>query len=82
MLNPQYATLFSYYNSSSGVIQIASMLPHFLQEKWTTLASSYKKTHQVSFEETSDDLVENVFEILDSHLEYVQICVKDNDLNC
>jgi hypothetical protein len=27
-------------------------------------------------------LVENVFEILDSHLEYVQICVKDNDLNC
>jgi hypothetical protein len=24
----------------------------------------------------------NVFEILDSHLEYVQICVKDNDLNC
>ena len=25
------------------------MLPHFLQEKWTTLASSYKKSHQVSF---------------------------------
>ena len=49
MLNPQYATLFSYYNSSSGVISIVSKLPHFLQEKWTTLASSYKKTHQVSF---------------------------------
>ena len=49
MLNPQYATLFSYYNSSSGVIPIVSKLPHFLQEKWTTLASSYKKTHQVSF---------------------------------
>ena len=49
MLHPQYATLFSYYNSSSGVIPIISMLSHFLQEKWTTLASSYKKTHQVSF---------------------------------
>jgi hypothetical protein len=49
MLNPQYATLFSYYNSSSGVIPIVSKLPHFLQEKWKTLASSYKKTHQVSF---------------------------------
>ena len=33
MLNPQYATLLSYYNSSSGVIPIVSKLPHFLQEK-------------------------------------------------
>ena len=49
MLNLRYATLFSYYNSSSGVIPIVSKLPHFLQEKWTALASSYKKTHQVSF---------------------------------
>jgi hypothetical protein len=28
---------------------LLSKLPHFLQEKWTTLAASYKKTHQVSF---------------------------------
>jgi hypothetical protein len=43
MLNSQYATLFSYYNSSSGVIPIVSKLPHFLQEKWKTLASSYER---------------------------------------
>jgi hypothetical protein len=49
MLNLRYTTLFSYYNSSSGVIPIVSKLPHFLQEKWTTIASSYKKTHQLSF---------------------------------
>ena len=49
MLNPKYATLLSYYNSSSGVTPIVAKLPHFLQEKWTTQASSYKKFHNLAF---------------------------------
>ncbi|CAG2195834.1 unnamed protein product [Mytilus edulis] len=49
MLNPKYTTLLSYYNSSSGINPIVAKLPYFLQEKWTTRASSYKKSHDIAF---------------------------------
>ncbi|CAC5421662.1 unnamed protein product [Mytilus coruscus] len=49
MLNPKYTTLLSYYNSSSGINPIVAKLPYFLQEKWTTHASSYKKSHKIAF---------------------------------
>lgn len=39
--NEQYATLLSYYDSSSGVSPIISKLPGGLQGKWVYKASKY-----------------------------------------
>ena len=47
--DPQYSTLLSYYDSSSGVIPIVRKLPSSIQGKWTTRASKYKKDHMVPF---------------------------------
>ncbi|KAK3086079.1 hypothetical protein FSP39_013163 [Pinctada imbricata] len=47
--NPKYATLLSYFDSSSGIIPIINKLPRNLQEKWTTQASNYKKKHQTAY---------------------------------
>ena len=44
-----YSTLLAYFDSSSGVGPIVQKLPYGLQEKWTTQAYKYKKTHNVSF---------------------------------
>lgn len=45
----RYASLLSYFDSSSGVSPIVSKLPYGIQEKWTTEASKYKLTYSVSF---------------------------------
>jgi len=47
--NPKYATLLSYFDSSSGVRPIVNKLPFGLQEKWTSQASKYKSKYHVSF---------------------------------
>ena len=47
--NPQYSALLAYFDSSSGVIPIVNKLPFGIQEKWTSFASSYKRTHNVAF---------------------------------
>ena len=47
--NPKYATLLSYFDSSSGVNQIVSKLPFSIQGKWTSRASKYKSERGVSF---------------------------------
>ncbi|XP_065944078.1 uncharacterized protein [Magallana gigas] len=47
--NEQYATLLSYYDSSSGVNPIISKLPQGLQEKWVSQASKYKRYYCVPF---------------------------------
>ena len=40
--NPQYATLLSYYDSSSGVNPFICKLPQPLQNKWVSQAAKYK----------------------------------------
>ena len=45
--NPQYATLLSYYDSSSGVNPIICKLPQPLQNKWVSQAA--KKYYSVLF---------------------------------
>nr|XP_022312019.1 uncharacterized protein LOC111117241 [Crassostrea virginica] len=40
--NPKYATLFGYFDSSTGVNPIVSKLPSFMQGKWTDRAAKYK----------------------------------------
>ena len=47
--NPQYATLLSYYDSSSGVNPIICKLPQPLQNKWVSQANKYKKYYSVPF---------------------------------
>ena len=47
--NPQYATLLSYYDSSSGVNPIICKLPQPLQNTWVSQAAKYKKYYSVSF---------------------------------
>ena len=47
--NPKYATLLSYFDSSSGILPIINKLPYNIQEKWTTQASNYKKRYDISY---------------------------------
>lgn len=47
--NEQYATLLSYYDSSSGVNPFISKLPQGLQMKWVSQASKYKRYYCVPF---------------------------------
>lgn len=47
--DPRYASLLSYYDSSAGVLPIASKLPHAVQQKWINEASRYKSYNDVSF---------------------------------
>lgn len=47
--NSLYASMFSYYDSSTGVKPIVSKLPHGMQERWTVQASTYKTMHEVAF---------------------------------
>ena len=44
-----YASLLSYYDTSSGIKPIVNKLPAQLQEKWTSRAISYKKKYGVPF---------------------------------
>jgi len=46
--DPKFMTLFSYFDSSSGVSPIVTKLPHFLQEKWVNQASNFKSRHNVA----------------------------------
>ena len=49
MHDERYAKLLSYFDSSSGVIPIVGKLTRQIQEKWASRATSYKRTHHVSF---------------------------------
>ena len=49
MADPKYQSLFSYYNSSSGINPVVGKLPYNLQEKWTSHAFRYKMTNNVTF---------------------------------
>ena len=44
-----YRSLFSYFDTSSGVNPIVGKLPYSLQEKWTTKAMNYKSSHNVPY---------------------------------
>ena len=48
-LEPKFAALLAYYDSSSGVIPIVNKLPYNLKEKWVSQAANYKKCHNVPF---------------------------------
>jgi hypothetical protein len=43
--NQLYSSLFASYDSSAGVNPIVSKLPHNIQEKWITEASTYKQRY-------------------------------------
>ena len=45
----RYHSVFSHFNSSSGVNQIVLKLPYNLQEKWTQEASRYKTRNDVIY---------------------------------
>ncbi|XP_033761542.1 uncharacterized protein LOC117343309 [Pecten maximus] len=45
----RYASLLSYFDSSTGVNPVVSKLPGHLQTKWTERATRYKITHKVSY---------------------------------
>lgn len=47
--NIRYATVFAYYNSSSGGNPIIAKLPTNLQERWATKANKYKSANILSF---------------------------------
>jgi len=47
--NPVYSTAFSYFDSPVGVAPTVSKLPFNLQEKWTNVASRYKKYNNSAF---------------------------------
>ena len=49
MVNPEYSSLLSYFNSSSGVSPIVAKLSYSIQDKWTSHASKYKKSNSVPF---------------------------------
>lgn len=49
MSSERYYPVFAHFNSSSGVNQIMSKLPHNLQEKWTQTANNYKIRHSVMY---------------------------------
>jgi len=49
MEDPKYAGLLSYFNTSSGVLPIASKLPYHIQGKWTVRATRYKKSKGMAF---------------------------------
>ena len=49
MDNPRYQPVFAHFNSSSGVNQIVTKLPHNLQEKWTQEANKYKTRTSVIY---------------------------------
>ena len=40
---PQYASLFGYFDSLTGINPLVVKLPTALQEKWTVEATKYKK---------------------------------------
>ena len=39
----QYASLFGYFDSPTGINPIVAKLPTYLQDKWTAEATQYKK---------------------------------------
>ncbi|XP_061180594.1 uncharacterized protein LOC133189205 [Saccostrea echinata] len=47
--NPRYSQLFSYFDTSVGVLPIVQKLTPSLQNKWTSKASKYKLTHGVPY---------------------------------
>lgn len=47
--DPKYATMLAYFDSSVGVSPIVNKLTYNIQEKWTTRANVFKKTHSVTF---------------------------------
>ena len=47
--NEKYRTLFSYYDSLSGVNPILSKLPSFIQNKWIDHAMRYKNEHSLVY---------------------------------
>ncbi|XP_069129320.1 uncharacterized protein [Argopecten irradians] len=49
MENEKYASLLSYFNSSTGVTPIVQKLPHHLQGKWTHKATKYMNLHGVAY---------------------------------
>ncbi|KAK3088641.1 hypothetical protein FSP39_021780 [Pinctada imbricata] len=46
---PQYSTLFGYFDSPTGINLLVAKLPNNLQDKWTTEASKYKNREHVVF---------------------------------
>lgn len=49
MEDPKYATLFSVYDSSSGVNTVVNKLPYSLQNNWISHAAKYKRDHNVPY---------------------------------
>ncbi|XP_052761778.1 uncharacterized protein LOC128204401 [Mya arenaria] len=47
--DPQFATQFAAYDSSSAVNEIVCKLPFNMQQKWISHAARYKKEHKVTF---------------------------------
>ncbi|XP_070198818.1 uncharacterized protein [Littorina saxatilis] len=47
--NPSLMLLFSIYDTSSGANLIVEKLPHFLKQKWISVAANYKSQHKVAF---------------------------------
>ena len=47
--NAHFNVALSYFDSSLGVAPIVSKLPYNLQERWLTVASTYKSKHNVSY---------------------------------
>ena len=47
--NEMYGSLLAYFDTSSGVNQIVTKLPPFLQRKWTDRAMKYKTQYKVPF---------------------------------
>ena len=45
----KYQSLFSYFDTSSGVNPIVAKLPYNVQEKWTSKAMAYKLTENVPY---------------------------------
>ena len=43
--DPKYDIMMSYFDSSVGISPIVSKLLYNIQEKWTTRANNFKKTH-------------------------------------
>ena len=47
--NPKYSTIFSYYDTSVGIVPIVNKLPYQWREKWTTRAADYKQRKNVTY---------------------------------
>ena len=47
--DPKLALAFSLYDSSIGVNQLVTKLPHYIQDKWTNKAVEYKRKYDASY---------------------------------